>query len=111
MPRFLPKSVVCYREGYTKPRVTADLVAGVTVGIIALPLAMAFGIASIPESVAAKEGISPPAVGMYTAVVAGLIVALFGGSRVQVAGRQAHSSSLFTISHRSTGFPGSRRRR
>ncbi len=86
MPRFLPKSVVCYREGYTKPRVTADLVAGVTVGIIALPLAMAFGIASIPESVAAKEGISPPAVGMYTAVVAGLIVALFGGSRVQVAG-------------------------
>ncbi|MCC6794455.1 MAG: sulfate permease [Candidatus Hydrogenedentes bacterium] len=86
MPRFLPKSVVCYREGYTKPRVTADLVAGVTVGIIALPLAMAFGIASIPESVAVKEGISPPAVGMYTAVVAGLIVALFGGSRVQIAG-------------------------
>lgn len=86
MPRFLPKSVVCFREGYSKPRVTADVVAGLTVGIIALPLAMAFGIASIPESVAAREGISPPAVGMYTAVVAGLIVAIFGGSRVQVAG-------------------------
>lgn len=86
MPRFLPKSVVCLREGYSKRRVAADLAAGVTVGIIALPLAMAFGIASIPESVAVKEGISPPAVGMYTAVVAGLIVALFGGSRVQVAG-------------------------
>lgn len=86
MPRFLPKSVVCLREGYTKPRFTADVVAGLTVGIIALPLAMAFGIASIPQTVAAKEGISPPAVGLYTAVVAGLIVAIFGGSRVQIAG-------------------------
>ncbi|MDZ4861535.1 MAG: SulP family inorganic anion transporter, partial [Candidatus Hydrogenedentes bacterium] len=86
MPRLLPKSVICWREGYTRALVAKDIIAGVTVGIIALPLAVAFGIASIPESVAASEGVSPPAVGLYTAVVAGLIVAAFGGSRVQVAG-------------------------
>ena len=51
MPRFLPKSIVCFREGYTRERLLHDLIAGVTVGIVALPLAMAFGIASIPDSV------------------------------------------------------------
>lgn len=86
MPRFLPKSVVCVREGYTRRRLASDVIAGVTVGIIALPLAMAFGIASIPESVAASDGVSPPAVGLYTAVVAGFLVSVFGGSRVQIAG-------------------------
>ncbi len=86
MPRFLPKSVVCVREGYTRSRLVSDLIAGLTVGIIALPLAMAFGIASIPETVAATDGISPPAVGLYTAVVAGFLVSVFGGSRVQIAG-------------------------
>lgn len=63
-----------------------DLFAGVTVGIIALPLAMAFGIASIPESVAAEAGISPPAVGLFTAVVAGFLISARGGSRVQIGG-------------------------
>ncbi|HRP62763.1 MAG TPA: SulP family inorganic anion transporter [Phycisphaerales bacterium] len=64
----------------------SDLAAGSTVGIIALPLAMAFGIASIPESVAAEAGISPPAVGLFTAVVAGFLISLLGGSRVQIGG-------------------------
>ncbi|HRI87456.1 MAG TPA: sulfate permease [Candidatus Hydrogenedentes bacterium] len=86
MPRFVPKSVVCWREGYTRAQVMRDVFAGITVGIIALPLAVAFGIASIPEAVATAEGISPPAAGLYTAVVAGIIVAVFGGSRVQIAG-------------------------
>lgn len=86
MPRFLPKSVVCVREGYSRGRVLSDLIAGLTVGIIALPLAMAFGIASIPETVATADGVSPPAVGLYTAVVAGFLVSVFGGSRVQIAG-------------------------
>ncbi|MDP1569271.1 MAG: sulfate permease [Vicinamibacterales bacterium] len=61
---------------YTRQDLTADLVAGVTVGIVALPLAMAFGIAS---------GVTPQA-GIYTAIVGGLVVALLGGSRVQVSG-------------------------
>ncbi|HEY2148110.1 MAG TPA: SulP family inorganic anion transporter, partial [Pirellulales bacterium] len=86
MPRYLPKSVVCFREGYDRQRFLRDLMAGVTVGIIALPLAMAFGIASIPPDVAKSAGISPPAVGLFTAVVAGFLISALGGSRVQIGG-------------------------
>jgi len=63
-------------EGYSTRALVADMVAGVTVGLVALPLAMAFGIAS---------GVSPQA-GIYTAIAGGLIVALLGGSRWQIAG-------------------------
>ena len=61
---------------YTRQRFFADLLAGLTVGLVALPLAMAFAISS---------GVKPEA-GIYTAVVAGAIVSLFGGSRCQIAG-------------------------
>jgi SulP family sulfate permease len=61
---------------YDRRAAGADLIAGITVGIVALPLAMAFGIAS---------GVTPQA-GIYTAIVGGLIVSLLGGSRVQIAG-------------------------
>ena len=67
---------------YNRATFAADLVAGLTVGIVALPLAMAFGIAS---------GVTPQA-GIYTAIVGGLIVALLGGSRVQIRARPAPSS-------------------
>jgi len=86
MPRYLPKSIVCWREGYSLSAFGHDLLAGVTVGIIALPLAMAFGIASIPESVAAQAGLSPPAMGLYTAIIAGFLISALGGSRVQIGG-------------------------
>jgi len=52
MARFSPKLITCLREGYTRERFVRDVLSGMTVGIIALPLAMAFGIASIPDSVA-----------------------------------------------------------
>lgn len=84
--RYLPKSLVALGEGYTRGTVLRDLLAGITVAIIALPLAMAFGIASIPESVAAAAGISPPAVGLITAIVAGFLISALGGSRVQIGG-------------------------
>jgi len=86
MSRFTPKSIVCLREGYPRARWMRDVTAGITVGIIALPLAMAFGIASIPANVAADAGILPPAVGLFTAVVAGFLISAFGGSRVQIGG-------------------------
>lgn len=61
---------------YTRQRFVADLVAGLTVGLVALPLAMAFAISS---------GVRPEA-GIYTAIVAGFIVSALGGSRCQIAG-------------------------
>jgi SulP family sulfate permease len=61
---------------YTRQDFAADLGAGVTVGLVALPLAMAFGIAS---------GVTPQA-GLYTAIIGGFIAAVLGGSRVQVSG-------------------------
>ena len=57
MSRFVPKLVVCLKEGYDAKKFVHDLLAGLTVGVIALPLAMAFGIASIPESVATEAGL------------------------------------------------------
>jgi SulP family sulfate permease len=61
---------------YNRQRLTADVIAGVTVGLVALPLAMAFAISS---------GVTPEA-GIYTAIVGGFLVSAFGGSRCQVAG-------------------------
>ncbi|MEP6716574.1 MAG: SulP family inorganic anion transporter [Terriglobia bacterium] len=63
-------------KGYRAETFVADLTAGITVGLVALPLAMAFGIAS---------GVSPQA-GIYTAVVAGFLISALGGSRVQIGG-------------------------
>lgn len=73
---FIPKSIVCFREGYSKEYFFNDLFAGVSVGIIALPLALAFAIAS---------GVSPEK-GLFTAIIAGFLISLLGGSRVQIGG-------------------------
>lgn len=74
--KWIPKSVLCLRAGYTRQDLTSDLIAGVTVGLVALPLAMAFGIAS---------GVTPQA-GIYTAVVAGFLISALSGSRLQIGG-------------------------
>jgi len=71
----VPRLVQTLR-GYDRRTAAADVMAGVTVGLVALPLAMAFSIAS---------GLSPQA-GIYCAVVTGFIVSVLGGSRVQIAG-------------------------
>ena len=73
--QFLPKSVSCLKD-YSAQTFAADLAAGVTVGLVALPLAMAFAIAS---------GLSPQA-GIYCAVVTGFLISLLGGSRTQIGG-------------------------
>jgi len=74
--RLEPKLFSVLRKGYSKKDFLSDLVAGVIVGIVALPLAIAFAIAS---------GVKPEQ-GLYTAVIAGLVVSVLGGSRVQIAG-------------------------
>jgi SulP family sulfate permease len=73
---FTPKLVTVFREGYGSADLRADLIAGLTVAVVALPLAMALGIAS---------GASPRE-GLVTAVVAGFLISALGGSRVQIGG-------------------------
>ena len=63
-------------KGYTRQQLAADVAAGITVGVVALPLAMAFAIAS---------GLKPEA-GLFTAIVAGFIISALGGSKVQIGG-------------------------
>jgi SulP family sulfate permease len=73
--RWLPKSVLCLRD-YNLNKFLRDVVAGITVGLVALPLAMAFSIAS---------GLTPQA-GIYCAVVTGFLISLLGGSKTQIGG-------------------------
>ena len=73
--QWLPRSITSLRT-YSARQFSHDLASGITVGLVALPLAMAFGIAS---------GVTPQA-GLYTAVVAGFIISALGGSRVQIGG-------------------------
>ncbi len=73
--KWAPKSVLALKN-YSRRDFAADLIAGVTVGLVALPLAMAFAIAS---------GV-PPQAGLYTAIIAGFLISALGGSRVQIGG-------------------------
>src|ERR1700739_384350 len=73
--RWLPKSVLCLRS-YSFSKFLRDLVAGITVGLVALPLAMAFSIAS---------GLTPQA-GIYCAIVTGFLISALGGSKTQIGG-------------------------
>ncbi len=75
MGNWLPKSVLCLKS-YTKRMFVSDLLAGITVGLVALPLAMAFAIAS---------GV-PPQAGLYCAIVAGFTISALGGSSTQIGG-------------------------
>lgn len=93
---FTPKTVVCFKEGYSVKTFLADLTAGLTVGIIALPLAMALAIAS---------GVGPEK-GLYTAIIAGGITALLGGSRVSVAGPTAAFAPLLSVIVLKNGYQG-----
>ncbi|PYV57025.1 MAG: sodium-independent anion transporter [Acidobacteria bacterium] len=73
--RWLPKSVICLRD-YNLNKFAHDLLAGITVGLVALPLAMAFAIAS---------GLTPQA-GIYCAIVTGFLISALGGSKTQIGG-------------------------
>ena len=69
-------SIISSLKGYNRETLTKDILSGIIVGIVALPLAIAFGIAS---------GVTPEQ-GIITAIVAGLIISLLGGSKVQIGG-------------------------
>lgn len=75
LPTWLPKSILLLRD-YSVRKFIADLIAGITVGLVALPLAMAFSISS---------GL-PPQAGIYCAVVTGFLISVLGGSKTQIGG-------------------------
>ena len=74
--RFFRPKLIDALQGYDRPHFVRDVGAGLTVGVVALPLAMAFAIAS---------GLKPEA-GLFTAIIAGFLISLLGGSRVQIGG-------------------------
>ncbi|HWI17532.1 MAG TPA: SulP family inorganic anion transporter, partial [Vicinamibacterales bacterium] len=76
LPDWLPRSIQTFAGGYTSREFSADLIAGATVGLVALPLAMAFAIAS---------GLTPQA-GIYCAIITGFLISALGGSRFQIGG-------------------------
>src|SRR5665213_25484 len=75
MQDWYPRSIICLRD-YTGQKFVSDLISGITVGLVALPLAMAFAIAS---------GVAPQA-GLYCSIVAGFLISALGGSTTQIGG-------------------------
>lgn len=73
---FIPKTFICLQEGYSWALLRKDIPAGLTVAVISFPLAMALAIAS---------GVAPER-GLYTAIIAGFLISLLGGSRYQIGG-------------------------
>lgn len=76
---FTPKLITVFREGYDAKKFFKDLIAGLTVAVVALPLAMGIAIGS---------GVGPER-GLFTAIIAGFIISAFGGSRFQIGGPTA----------------------
>lgn len=93
---FQPKSITSLK-GYNMARFKDDVIAGIVVGIVALPLAVAFGIAS---------GVTPT-VGLITAVIGGFLVSALGGCSVQIEDLRAHLSLSSTASSSSSDSPDS----
>jgi SulP family sulfate permease len=93
---FEPKFVTALREGYSLAAFRADAVAGLTVAIVAMPLAMAIGVASG----------STPEKGLVTAIVAGFLISALGGSRVQIGGPTAAFIVVVASTIERHGFDG-----
>src|SRR6195256_1833488 len=93
---YAPKLITVLREGYRLADFRADLIAGLTVAIVALPLSMAVAIAS---------GVTPDR-GLYTAVIGGFIVSLLGGSRFQIGGAAGAVIVLVALAGQRQGVGG-----
>ena len=102
--KFRPRLWTTLRQGYTRKQALADALSGVTVGLIALPLALALGVASIPLGL--KVPFPAPAIGIFTAIIGGLIVSLLGGSRVQISGPTAAFVTVILLIVEKHGYDG-----
>ena len=101
-----PALVGTLREGYTWSLARADFVAALSVAAIALPFAIAVGIASVPEDVASAERLVPPVMGLVTAIIGGLLVSLLGGSKFQIGGPSGVSIAILYLIAAEHGYVG-----
>lgn len=103
-PIFRPRLLEVFNGRYGRSDLVGDAIAGVTVGLIALPLALALGIASVPAG--ASTPYPPPAVGLFTAIFAGLVISALGGSRVQIGGPTAAFIPIVLLIIEKHGYSG-----
>ena len=102
--RFRPRLFTTLRQGYSKHQAMTDALSGITVGLIALPLALALGVASIPAGIATP--FPAPAIGIFTAIIGGFIVSFLGGSRVQISGPTAAFVTVILLIVEKHGYDG-----
>ncbi len=101
---FRPRALEIFAAKHPSTAWQKDIFAGATVGLIALPLSLALGMASVPPGTSTP--LPPPAAGLVTAVIAGFLVALLGGSRVQVAGPTAAFVPIILLVVLEHGYSG-----
>lgn len=101
---FRPRLLELFQKKGEPVAWSREILAGATVGLIALPLALALGIASIPADVATPS--PAPALGILTAIVAGLIISSLGGSRVQIGGPTAAFVPIILLIVMEHGYGG-----
>lgn len=101
---FRPCSLALLSRDHPPFSLSGELFAGVTVGLIALPLALALGIASVPAN--AVTPLPAPALGIFTAIVAGLVISLLSGSRVQIGGPTAAFVPIVLLIVHEHGYGG-----
>ena len=102
--RFQPRALALWSQPYSRNQAATDVLSGITVGLIALPLALALGVASIPAGTVTP--FPAPAIGIFTAIIGGFIVSLLGGSRVQIAGPTAAFVTVILLIVEKHGFDG-----
>lgn len=102
--RFRPRSLELIGGRFGRGVLMNDVLAGLTVGLIALPLALALGIASVPQGVETSH--PAPALGIFTAVIAGFLISALGGSRVQIGGPTAAFIPIILLIIEKHGYGG-----
>ena len=103
-PIFRPRSLDLLSARGRPQSLATEISAGITVGLIALPLALALGIASLPQGL--ETNLPAPALGIFTAVIGGFIVSLLGGSRVQIGGPTAAFIPIVLLIVSEHGYSG-----
>jgi SulP family sulfate permease len=101
---FRPRFFSLFQQPYRSKDLTSDICAGITVGLIALPLALALGVASIPPGTVTPY--PAPALGLFTAIIAGFLISFLGGSRVQIGGPTAAFVPVILLIIEKHGYDG-----